>query len=185
VTAAGLPPLPRGLELRRLEPADVTTIVALIYDCDMSFLEWAPAGWSPPPAEAGIAKWEPRLVEADRWTRGAFDASGGLVAIASARRGRTDDGSTIEARGRLGALFVHPSRWREGIGAALLRRAVQGMRDLDCETASLETPEQGPARAFYERHGWEANGKREFKDDLGMWEVEYETRLTARDPALT
>ena len=55
-----------------------------------------------------------------------------------------------------------------------------------CDRTYLEwAPESAPARAFYERYGWNANGVREFKDDLGMWMVEYETSLAAPDTGLT
>jgi GNAT superfamily N-acetyltransferase len=178
-------PLPSDLELRPLVPKHATAIVVLIAACDRTYLEWAPSGWSPPPEEAGIAKWEARLAEADRWARGAFESSGRLAAMAAARPAKTQDGVPIEARGRLGALFVDPTRWQEGIGVALLRRAEHAMRDLGCESATLETPESAPARAFYERHGWNPKGGREFKDDLGMWMVEYETSLAAPDTGLT
>ena len=171
------PTLPGELELRPLSPADAAAIAALIGACDRTYLEWAPSGWSPPAEQPG--KWETRLGEAERWAEGAFDPSGRLIAMGSARRARADDGSDIEARGRLGALFVDPDRWGEGLGLLFLRRAERAMRDLGCESASLETPEDAPARAFYERHGWSAYGGREFKDDLGMWMVEYETSLAA------
>jgi hypothetical protein len=59
------------------------------------------------------------------------------------------------------------------------------MRDLGCESATLETPEAAPARGFYERNGWRANGMREYKGDLGMWMVEYETSLAAPDTGLS
>jgi GNAT superfamily N-acetyltransferase len=166
-------------------PAHAAAIGDLIGACDRTYLEWAPDGWSPPPQEAGVAKWEARLAEADRWARGAFESSGRLAAMVAARQARTQDGQPIEARGRLGALFVDPARWKEGIGVALLRHAERAMRDLGFESATLETPESAPARAFYDRCGWKANGVREFKDDLGMWMVEYETSLAARDTGLT
>ena len=178
-------PLPPDLELRPLAPDDAAAIVALIGACDRTYLDWAPSGWSPPPEEPAVAKWEARLAEPGRWARGAFESSGGLAAMVAGRRAMTQDGEPIEARGRLGALFVHPTRWREGIGLALLRRAERAMRDLGCESATLETPEAAPARGFYERHGWHANGVRKFKDDLGMWMVEYESSLTAPDTGLT
>ena len=177
--------LPSDLELRPLMPADAVAIVALIGACDRTYLEWAPSGWSPPPEEPGIAKWGTRLGEAKRWAEGAFERSGDLVAMASARAARGDDGTEIKRRGRLGALFVHPERWGEGIGLALLRRAEGAMRDLGCESATLETPEAAPARGFYERNGWRANGMREYKGDLGMWMVEYETSLAAPDTGLS
>lgn len=177
--------LPSDLELRPLMAADAGAIVALIGACDRTYLEWAPSGWSPPPEEPGIAKWKARLGEAKRWAEGGFEQSGDLVAMASARAAREDGGTEIEGRGRLGALFVHPERWGEGIGLALLRRAEGAMRDLGCGSATLETPEAAPARGFYDRCGWKANGVREFKDDLGMWMVEYETSLAAPDTDLT
>ena len=177
------PALPGDLAPRPLVPADAAAIVSLIGACDRTYLEWAPGGWHPPAEQP--AKWETRLGEAERWAEGAFESSGRLVAMASARRARTENGTEIPARGRLGALFVDPDRWGEGIGLALLRRAERALRDLGCESASLETPEGAPARAFYERHGWSAYGGPQFKEDLGMWMLEYETDLAARGAGLS
>ncbi len=65
-----------------------------------------------------------------------------------------------EGRGELAGLYVHPDRWRRGVGAALLHRVVQELRASGSEECYLWVL-AGNVRAltFYERHEWRADGR--------------------------
>jgi GNAT superfamily N-acetyltransferase len=84
--------------------------------------------------------------------------------------------------GHLGALFVHPDRWRHGIATFLLERAELAMVERGLPTGRLWTAERAPARHFYQRHGWVATGESRFREDFGMTVVGYEKRLVESDP---
>jgi GNAT superfamily N-acetyltransferase len=160
--------LPADLELRELRQSDAEAIAKLIGACDQTYLEWAPRGWKPPPEAESVDKWQVRLQGTERWSLGAFDAEGRLVAMASARSEVDDRGEEVSGVAHFGALFVHPSRWREGIAANLLERAERGMRDLGYRRAVLRTPEGAPARALYESAGWSLTAERDFHESIQM-----------------
>jgi len=57
------------------------------------------------------------------------------------------------------AIYVAPDRWRQGVGAALMRAAMDRLSKLPYDEVFLWTfKENTPAIAFYERHGWRADG---------------------------
>lgn len=61
--------------------------------------------------------------------------------------------------GELYAINLDPSVWRQGIGTALLRAAEADLRTGGHRVAALWVATANPrARAFYERHGWRADG---------------------------
>jgi ribosomal protein S18 acetylase RimI-like enzyme len=56
----------------------------------------------------------------------------------------------------LGAIYVHPERQGEGVGAALLDRVEARARDEGFDTLRLVVMrDNDPARGFYEAHGFE------------------------------
>ena len=62
----------------------------------------------------------------------------------------------------LRAIYVDPPAQGAGVGSALLDAAVEALRANGHAEAFLWTFEaNGLARAFYERHGWEADGGRQ------------------------
>jgi GNAT superfamily N-acetyltransferase len=171
--------LPTDPTFRDLGIADAGAVAELIGACDQTYLQWAPDDWSPPPKHEERVKWEERLAEPGRWTEGAFDGQGLLVGMVAARQA-TDDGEgakPIAGLGHIGALFVHPARWRQGFGLGLLEHAEQAMAERGFERAMLRTPEWAPARHFYEAAGWTPTGAREFREDFDMWVVHYEKPL--------
>jgi GNAT superfamily N-acetyltransferase len=171
------PSFPADLRFRELRPADAGRVAALIAACDQTYLEWAPPGWQPPAEEDERAKWEGRLAEPDRWSKGAFDRSGELIAMVVTRQARDDADEPLAGRGHVGALFVHPGRWRQGIAGRLMAEAEEQMRRRGFRLALLRTPEQAPARRFYEAIGWKGTGQRGFREDFGMWVIDYEKDL--------
>jgi ribosomal protein S18 acetylase RimI-like enzyme len=58
--------------------------------------------------------------------------------------------------GAIGALYVDPSRFRRGVGTALLTAAHERMQDTP-EVVLWVLEGNDAARAFYERHGYEAD----------------------------
>jgi GNAT superfamily N-acetyltransferase len=59
----------------------------------------------------------------------------------------------------LGAMYVDPAHWREGVGDALMKAMLERLADLPYTEAILWTFEENErAVAFYERHGWKADG---------------------------
>ena len=83
-----------------------------------------------------------------------WDQDGRVAGFATAGPGR-EDAST----GELYAIYVDPPAQGAGVGSALLAAAEQSLRDAGQREAILWTFEaNGLARAFYERHGWRADG---------------------------
>jgi GNAT superfamily N-acetyltransferase len=83
-----------------------------------------------------------------------WDQDGRVVGFATAGPGRED-----ASVGELYAIYVDPPAQGAGVGAQLLAAAEQSLRDAGHRDAILWTFEaNGLARAFYERHGWRADG---------------------------
>jgi GNAT superfamily N-acetyltransferase len=173
------PPLPSGLQTRRPAPGDGDALRALVAACDLSYLDWAPAGWTPP---AVATDWSARLGEPGRWSLCAF-AGDDLVAYASFRPARhepapgTATGPPLPGLAHVAALYVHPARWRHGIGTAMLARAEAQMRSRGYGAARLWTPEGAPAERFYAAHGWRRDVRSGWDGWLGLQMVGYAKRL--------
>jgi GNAT superfamily N-acetyltransferase len=59
------------------------------------------------------------------------------------------------------AIYVEPDRWGQGAGTALMRTAMERLSDLPYDEVILWTFKgNAPAIAFYERHGWHADGNK-------------------------
>ena len=57
------------------------------------------------------------------------------------------------------AMYVDPSQWRRGIGAALMSESIKRLQRLPYDEAVLWTfRENARAIAFYERFAWQADG---------------------------
>ena len=81
-----------------------------------------------------------------------------VVGFASVGRSREEG---AENEGELYAIYLHPSRWSQGIGRALLERAEESMRASGFEQAILwvmEGNERG--ERFYRAAGWERDGRK-------------------------
>jgi GNAT superfamily N-acetyltransferase len=144
---------PADTTLRLMERDDRPAVEALVWACDESWREWAPAGWEPPAIET--QRWITHLGEADRWTRVAVEHDGRLVGLASWGAARVGpEWRVLPGVAHLGALFVHPSRWRRGLASWLLDAALDAMRRGGYVRARLNTPVGAPAERLYAARGW-------------------------------
>jgi ribosomal protein S18 acetylase RimI-like enzyme len=94
----------------------------------------------------------------------------GFCAFGPARVDRAmPSGPSETGAGEVYAVYVHPDHWRNGAGAALLTDAVDTLRSAGRSSVVLWTfEENGPARRFYERQGFHADGnRRPFRMDGG------------------
>jgi GNAT superfamily N-acetyltransferase len=177
--------LPSDLFERPARAADGSAIGELMRACDETYVSFTPAGWSPPPV---VPDWHVRMEDAGRWSRVAVDAAGAVVGFVSFRQARSLDppggpaGEPVPGVAHVGALFVHPSRWREGIASALLARAEAAMLEGGYGRAQLWTPRGAPAERFYRARGWDPDGRSSFHDWLGLPVVGYAKVLAASGP---
>jgi len=101
-----------------------------------------------------------------------------VVGFASVSPSRDEDATPTT--GEVTAIYVHPERWGAGAGHALLESAVDALREAGNSSATLWVLDtNGRARAFYEAHGWAADGasKSEERDSFVLREVRYRTTI--------
>ena len=168
--------LPPGLLVRALSAADAPAVLALIAACEETYRAWAPPGWEPPTVPPD---WLSRFHEADRWSHVILLPPSGMVGFVSFRPAQAADepsvrsGPHLPGLAHVGAVYVHPSRWRQGIGAGMLARAEAAMHEHGYTRARLWTPEGAPAEGFYRARGWQADGRRAWNPWLGLVVVGY------------
>jgi GNAT superfamily N-acetyltransferase len=168
--------LPADVELREPAEDDVHGIAALVGACDATYCAWAPPGWEPPPPGRELDRWRGRVTDGSWWTRVAIESMGrvvGLVCFTQAVVAAPPTVEPIEGRAHVSAMFTHPDRWREGIAAAMLAHAEAAMRAAGYVEAQLWTPEEAPARRFYDSQGWTHDGRRQWLEDLSLPIVAY------------
>jgi GNAT superfamily N-acetyltransferase len=174
--------LPADLHTRRLQPADAEAILALVAACDECYTEFLPAAWTPPEVPPD---WPRRFERPETWSLAAFDAAERLVGFVSFRPAHADEapgtrsGELVPGLAHVGTVFVHPSRWRQGIAAALLGRAEAVMRERGFARAQLWTPEGAPAERFYLARGWARDGRLDWHPWMGLAVVGYAKHLAS------
>jgi GNAT superfamily N-acetyltransferase len=168
------------VRLRPPATADAEAMLALVEACDATWREWTPAEWEPP--AAGSARWVSELGAPDRWTRVAVEGEAegggrvvGLVSFGPTRVG--PEWRVVPETASVGALFVHPDRWRQGIAARLLDAALAAMREQGYRRARLSTPQGAPAERFYRAQGWQRTGDARWHALLGLASVDYAREL--------
>jgi GNAT superfamily N-acetyltransferase len=83
--------------------------------------------------------------------------------------------SEAEPVGEIYRFFVAPEHWREGVGQALMARALEQLREKDFLQAILWVhAENGRARRFYEAAGWRPDGAE--RDEEAFGEIVKELR---------
>jgi GNAT superfamily N-acetyltransferase len=164
------------VQLRPPEPGDVETMLGIVAACDETWRDWTPDGWEPP--AAGSARWVTELGAPGRWTRLAVEPDGRVVGLVSWGPARAGVGwALVPGTAHVGALFVHPDRWRQGIAARLLDAALDAMRREGYVRARLNTPEGAPAERFYAARGWHRDGGVEWHDVVQLPSVGYAIEL--------
>ena len=146
-------------------PSDVPRIAALARTCWRAAYEDL---LSEETIERALDAWYDEEVLRERVERdGAFlvaeesDAvEGDLVGYAGAGREVVDDG---DARGiHLGAIYVHPDRWSDGVGSALLSAFLSRCRDGGYgRIHAVALAENDRACAFYRSRGFSLREERE------------------------
>ena len=107
------------------------------------------------------------------------ESGGAVVGMAVGMQGLADDGAGPPIRDlcHVGAVFVRPDRWGEGIGGALVDAVLAEARTRGYDRAQLWTNAQNPrARRLYETRGFARTG-REGQNDLEETIVHYARRL--------
>ena len=171
--------LPADLASRPAALGDEPALAALIAACDETYREFAPPGWEPPPPGRELERWRGRITDGSWWTRVAEEPGRrivGLICFTQAVAERADGTRALEplpGRAHISAVFTHPDRWRQGVAAAMLAHAEDAMRTAGYVEAQLWTPEQAPARRFYEATGWAHDGRRQWLAELAMPIVAY------------
>jgi GNAT superfamily N-acetyltransferase len=77
------------------------------------------------------------------------------------------------------AMYVDPDHWREGVGDALMRAALERLAGLPYREAVLWTfRENGRAIAFYERYDWRPDGAEKIHPRTGEPAVRFRRPVT-------
>lgn len=121
-----------------------------------------------------------------RWRMWALETRGRPAGFAVAGPCR-DAGMDSGAVGEIHAIYLAPEAWSQGLGAALLARTLQGLREDGFREAVLWVLERNArARRFYERSGWEVAGspRTEWLDGIALREVQYRLALATASPGL-
>lgn len=109
----------------------------------------------------------------------ALEARGDLQGFAVAGPCR-EAGMDPARTGEIHAIYLLPEAWGQGLGQALLERAVAGLREDGFKEALLWVLERnGHARRFYERCGWSPWGtpRNAWMDGIALREVAYRLAL--------
>jgi GNAT superfamily N-acetyltransferase len=84
---------------------------------------------------------------------------GSIVGFAHGGGYRDDEDRPTPAAGEVYALYVQPAEQGSGVGSALLEVATAALREHGFDPLLLWVlADNAPARGFYERHGWFADG---------------------------
>jgi GNAT superfamily N-acetyltransferase len=154
------------MNVRRLVDADMTALTELARVCDETYLSWAPRGWTVPIAPRG---WADRYLAEDAFALVAYDGSELIATVAFRHEG--------PALAHVGLVFVHPSRWRQGIAGSMMDRAEAEMLERGYRREQLWTPEGAPAETFYRSRGWSRDGRREWHPWVGLQMIGYARSL--------
>ncbi len=152
-------------------------------------MDWATPGWLPPSSDSYLrVPWIDRL-RSGAWTRVALnsDTITGVVSW-EYQLDAYPDGQPVAGEAHISSVFVAPALWRRGVGGSLLQMAEQSIRAHGYRTARLVTPEDSPARRFYEARGWTRDDVSFFCDSLALPFVGYfkpHSTLDGHQPAVS
>jgi GNAT superfamily N-acetyltransferase len=155
------------VKLAPLTAGDMDALTELARLCDETYLSWTPPGWSVPVAPP---HWADRYLEDDAWALLGWESAELIASVAF--RSHSSDVAHV------GLVFVHPSRWRQGIAGRMMRLAEEQMRARGYVRAQLWTPSGAPAEKFYVAQGWRVDGRREWHPWVGLEMVGYAKGLS-------
>ena len=104
------------------------------------------------------ALWREGLARTPRPGSATFVAlvEGEVIGFATVGASHSEEGA-----GELYAIYVHPSRWGDGAGRALIASAEQSLRESGFPSALLWVLEGNErAERFYDAAGWERDGEK-------------------------
>jgi GNAT superfamily N-acetyltransferase len=169
------------MEMRAATLGDAAAIAQLVFDCFCTYRTFMGDDWEPPTREDQAADLEQRLPGVGVRTRIAVAAPGArFAAICGWMPARTEEEprDPVPGLAHLWMLFVDRPHWGSGLASELLDWARTGMMAAAYDTARLWTPTgQARARAFYERRGWYATGRKQYNPGLGLDVTEYRLQL--------
>ncbi len=126
--------------------------------------------------QARAVIWREVLSQSDRNALVAVEAGRVVGFIHFVETLDTDDGN--RGSGEVTSIYVDPPRWRRGYGGELLSGALAELRTRRCVEANLWVFEaNGPARRFYETHGFNPDGGRKTHPSSGLPEIRYRKNL--------
>ncbi len=136
--------------------------------------------------------WDALLRAGDnRWLTLVAEGPGGaLTGFCSVATPSHDEGAG-ERTAEIGALYIDPTHWREGVGAAMLSAALAELGEHGWRDVVLWVlPENQPALAFYDRYGFAADeGVEKLEERSGRpvirlrTELDQPIRLVPYDPS--
>jgi GNAT superfamily N-acetyltransferase len=110
--------------------------------------------------EGREATWRHQLATEERgsFTLVGVDDGGGVTGFCTGATPSRDEDAT-ETTAEITATYVHPSRWRSGVGTALLDATRHELRERGYREVTLWVlTENAPARDFYARRGFQPDG---------------------------
>ncbi len=140
------------------------------------------AGLSAPAIAAAFS--ESLATPRPHWAMWTLHARGALAGFAVG--GPCRDQAT-PAAGEIHAIYLVKEAWGQGLGRALMARALDGLREAGFREAVLWVMERNArGRRFYERTGWELTPARrtEWQDGIALRQVQYRLALAPAAPGL-
>jgi GNAT superfamily N-acetyltransferase len=145
-----------------------------------TYLSWAESGWQPPRRVEMLLGMMQRFTKDGSFCVVAFTGEGEAAGHATARPEFDEHDQLRPGVARLTHLFVRRRFWGSGVADLLHEQILAAMGTRGFRSACLWTPVgQARARAFYERHGWQATGALDPDNDLRLELLEYVRDLPA------
>jgi GNAT superfamily N-acetyltransferase len=174
----------------QLRPATVDDLDAMFEHLRAgfaSYVDFAPAGWQPPPVPDDRDRVIRFLNDADTWALMAVTPERSVGHVSFIRGAQLPapgsgaswlDQPAIPGLAHLWQLFVMPGWWGTGAAGRLHDAAIEEMTARGYASSRLYTPSgSGRARRFYERNGWEAAGE-QMHTGMGLPLTEYRRTLS-------
>ena len=130
-------------------------------------------------------RWRLRLTFEDSRQTLVYERDGRILGFVAFGPCRDEDIQALHV-GEIYAIYLRPTHWRQGYGSALMRAALQALREGGYAQVTLWVLRNNqPARRFYEAAGFRADGavKEERRDaDVQVREVRYRRPIEEERP---